>query len=73
MIAKPGTKVSLYIQYDSNPKWEHKGTMEGKTLRSFTLPVIPRRCDHFRIKIAGHGEVQILSISKTLEIGSDVV
>lgn len=73
MIASPGTKVSLYIQYDSNSKWEHKGTMEGKTLRSFTLPVIPRRCDHFRIKIVGHGEVQILSISKTLEIGSDVV
>ena len=73
MILPKGSKLSMYIKYNSFGAWEHKGTLQGKTLQSFTIPIIPRRCDHFKIRLEGIGDVKILSISKTLEIGSDII
>ena len=67
-----GTKVYFYIKYDSMGEWEYISTMTGTTLRTFTVPIKPKRCDHFRIRIVGEGDAKIFSISKTIEQGSDV-
>lgn len=67
-----GTNVDFYLQYNSSGTWEHKFNMSGKGTRSFTIPVIPKRCDHFKYKIAGKGECKIHSITKTIEEGSDI-
>ena len=67
-----GTRVFFYIQYDSSDDWQYLFTMDGTTLRSFTVPIRPKRCDHLKLRIDGYGEAKIYSISKTLEIGSDV-
>ena len=67
-----GTNVDFYLQYNSSGEWEHKFNMSGKGTRTFTVPVTPKRCDHFRYKIAGKGECKIHSITKTLEQGSDI-
>lgn len=67
-----GTKVFFYIQYDSMGEWEYISTMTGTTLRTFTVPIKPKRCDHFRLRIVGEGDAKIFSISKTIEQGSDV-
>lgn len=66
------TSVFFYIQYDSSDVWEFLFRMEGTTLRSFFVPVRPRRCDHFRIRIEGIGEAKIFSMTKTIEQGSDI-
>ena len=64
--------AEIYTEYDSNGIWEKRGTIKGIGMsRTFTLPIIPRRCDHIRIKIEGSGEFKLYSISKVLEIGSD--
>lgn len=67
-----GTNVDFYIQYDSDGQWEHKFNMSGKGTRTFTVPIIPKRCDHFKYKIVGKGGCKIHSITKTLEQGSDI-
>jgi hypothetical protein len=67
-----GTNVDFYIQYDSDGKWEHKFNMGGKGTKTFTIPVIPKRCDHFKYKIVGKGGCKIHSITKTIEQGSDI-
>lgn len=67
-----GSKVSIYAEYDSLGAWEHVLTMEGKSLRTFAIPVRPKRCDHLRLKIEGSGEAKIFSICKTIAQGSDV-
>ncbi len=67
-----GTNVDFYIQYDSDDKWEHKFNMSGKGTRTYTVPVIPKRCDHFKYKLAGKGGCKIYSITKTIEQGSDI-
>lgn len=66
-----GTNVDLYLQYDSCGEWKHIINMSGKGTRSFSVPIIPRRCDHFKYKISGKGNCKIHSVTKTLEEGSD--
>lgn len=67
-----GTNVDFYMQYDSDGQWEHKFYMSGKGTRSFTVPIIPKRCDHFKYKLVGKGMCKIHSVTKTMEQGSDV-
>ena len=67
-----GTNADFYLMYDSSGVWEHKFNMSGKGTRSFTVPVIPKRCDHFKYKLVGNGGCKIYSITKTIEQGSDI-
>lgn len=66
------TNVDFYMQYDSSGGWEHQFNMSGKGTRTFTVPIIPKRCDHFKYKIIGKGGCKIHSITKTMEQGSDI-
>ena len=72
MSLEVGAKVEIGIQYDSMGDWEKVCDMTATSLRSFSVPVRPRRCDHFRIRIEGEGEGRIYSITKTIEQGSDI-
>lgn len=67
-----GTNVDFYLQYDSGDVWEHKFNMSGTGTRTFSVPIIPKRCDHFKYKLTGKGGCKIHSITKTMEQGSDV-
>ena len=67
-----GATVEVSIQYDSVGDWEQVCRMTATSLRSFSIPVRPRRCDHFRIRIEGVGQGKIYSITKTIEQGSDI-
>ncbi len=66
-----GTDVGFFLQYDSCGEWEHKFSMSGTGTRTFSIPIIPKRCDHFKYKISGRGHCKIHSITKTVEEGSD--
>ena len=68
----PGAEITIRIQYDSQGGWEYMGQIHGTSLRSFSIPVVPRRCDHFRLRLEGKGEARIYSITKTLQEGSDI-
>ena len=67
MSVAKGSRVAVHIEYDSMGDWERLMEIDGLTLTTFTIPVIPRRCDHFRLKFEGEGDAKIFSISKTLE------
>lgn len=71
-LTKPLTsEISLLISYDDMGEWESVADITGSGTRSFSIPIIPRRCDHFRVRIEGKGDCKIYSISKVLDIGSD--
>ena len=71
MSMSVGTRVSFFAEYDSSGEWEYLFAMQGINLRTFPIPIKPKRCDHFRLKIVGVGEAKIFSICKTTEQGSD--
>jgi hypothetical protein len=72
MSAPEGTRVDLYIQYDSNGVWRYSGHFDFKGLNSVTIPVRPRRCNHMEMKLTGEGDVKLYAIARILEQGSDV-
>ena len=72
MSMEIGAKVRFLVQYDSMGGWEQIGVMSSTSLRSVSVPIKPRRCDHFRLRIEGTGEARIYSITKTIEQGSDI-
>ena len=71
MRMEANASAKIYLQYDSDGTWQEKGTLARSTLGTVLLPIRPRRCDHFQIKIAGTGSAEILSIASCLEVGSD--
>jgi hypothetical protein len=73
MSMERDAKVQLYIEYDSSGLWNFQGEMKVSRTGSVTVPVRPRRCDHLRIRLEGVGDVQIFSLARNLEQGSDVV
>lgn len=71
MLAK-NAKVEIFAQYDLSDEWLHICTMFGTDLRSFNVPIRPRRTDHVKLRFVGTGEGKIYSITKTIEQGSDL-
>lgn len=71
MRMNEGDVCEILVRYDSEGEWISEGAIRGGNVQSFTIPVIPRRCDHMQIRLRGTGDVKIYSIAKILEMGSD--
>lgn len=67
-----GSSMDVLIEYDSSGEWEYQYHIDGVGTKNFTIPVRPRRCDHFRIKLKGKGDIRLYSFSKLFEGGSDI-
>ena len=67
-----GATVDFEAQYDLSDEWVNLCHMEGTSLRSFSVPIRPRRCDYMKLRIAGSGVCKIYSITKTIEQGSEL-
>ena len=67
-----GSEVAIYAQYDLNEEWEQVCLLTGDSLRSFSIPIRPRRCDHMKLRIEGVGMAKIYSLTKTIEQGSEL-
>ena len=67
-----GAQLSMYAQYDFSDTWEKVCTLSSTNLRSFSIPIRPKRCDHMRLRIEGVGMAKIYSVTKTIEQGSEL-
>ena len=72
MSMEIGSELNIYAQYDLSDYWEHICNIRGTNLRSFSMPIRPRRCDHIKIRIEGRGMAKIYSWTKTIEQGSEI-
>lgn len=72
-----GDTFKMYVNYDDEKannatKWEEVASLEPCVIKSRTIHFVPRRVDRLRLKFEGSGSAEILSITKTVERGSDV-
>ena len=72
MIMEIGAEMNIYAQYDLSDEWVHVCNIRSTNLRSFSIPIRPRRCDFMRMKIEAKGMGKIYSMTKTIEQGSDI-
>jgi len=64
-----GAYVSAETRCDGG-LWEKAGTVRGKS--TAILPVRPRRCDKFELRLSGSGECAVLSLVRELRAGTEV-
>lgn len=72
MAMDVGAKLHIYAQYDLDKEWIPVCDLVGTSLRSFSIPIRPRRCDHMKLRMDGEGMAKIYSITKTIEQGSEL-
>ena len=65
------SEISVDISYDDKI-FEHVGDIRGfQETMTHVLHLTPYRCDHFRLKLTGHGRVRFYSLVITSEAESD--
>ena len=64
-----GANVRISIEYDSSGHWEQVYFTTGTKTSAFNIPIKPKKCDHFRIKIEGDGEAKLYALEKIIEYG----
>ena len=67
-----GSCVELFLQFDSSGEWTPVTVLKTTRKRSFYLPIVPRRCDHFRIRLKGAGDWKLYSITRETYSGSEL-
>ena len=67
-----GAEVSVDIQFDSDGVWRpvRRIVSEGSK-RSYHLPIIPRRCDHYKLRLSGINGCRIYSMVRESYSGSE--
>jgi len=73
--------VSVAAQYDGTNKLEGGWIVHGEaygpasgteeTIRTMMLPILPRRCDHFRLRLNMRGRVKLISMGMVYMGGAD--
>ena len=66
-----GSNAIISIQYDNSGVWERLCNVMRRDINPFTVPIKPKRCDHFKLRFEGNGKAIIYSIAKTIAQGSD--
>jgi hypothetical protein len=72
MSMEVGAEMNIYAQYDLSDEWIQVCHIRSTSLRSFSIPFRPRRCDFMKLKIEAKGMGKIYAMTKTIEQGSDV-
>lgn len=63
--------LTVEISIDDG-NWKEIYTTHNKRAKTISIPVIPNRCDNFRIRLSGMGECKIKSLVREFTIGSEV-
>ena len=66
-----GAELKIEIKYD-NGEWKTISTITAAAKTSYYLPLIPRRCDMYRLRFSGRGEVILHSLAREAIHGSPI-
>ena len=72
MIITQGAEVNAYIRYDDDPDWHKINTFTAKSYRTHIMTVVPGRCQRYRIRLDGIGDVTLIAIGKVIGQGSEL-
>ena len=65
-----GAEIRVEISYDGKP-WETLYNTRAPRWRVAVLPVRPRRCDSFRLRLSGTGDVTLEGLAREVRTGSE--
>lgn len=71
MELESDSEAVIYLKFDDE-SYERFYSVKTAARRTFTVPIIPRRCGRFCLKMTGTGMCKIFGISKCVEIGTEL-
>ena len=71
MGLEAGATVTIKIRYDGG-SWETLWTLTQGIKRSVQIPILPRRCDYYRIRIEGTGMWRLYAMAREQYEGSEI-
>ena len=66
-----GSQLRVSARYDNEEHWTPLCSLRGTGMKQFSLPVRPRRCGKFRLRLEGEGPGFLYAICRKGEKGSD--
>lgn len=67
-----GSTVVVKVQYDNEDIWQEAIRVKGVKRKDMVLPIIPKRHRVMRIRIEGNGAMRLYTLTRKVEMGSDV-
>ena len=72
MLVLPGSRVDIEIKYNFESEWRAVATVAGSGyVKTENCIIHPSRCDHFKLKFSGTGEMKLLNLSYIFSEGSE--
>lgn len=72
VVLEENAELQISIQYDSEGVWRDVKRLTATKKKSFSFPVLVRRCDHYRIRVEGKGYWELHSMAREFYVGSGV-
>ncbi len=72
LFGEKGSRADIDFQTNSDGIWKRQISVKAENVGSVSLPFATPRCDHFKIRISGKGKVKLFSISRKIEVGSEM-
>ena len=66
-----GASARAELLFDSRGEWETVRTLRADGRRTYLLPIIPRRADHYRLRLSGKGGCVVYSLARQYYSGSE--
>lgn len=67
MKLSPGARCDVFIEYDGRGKWESIGSFEDDGINTFRICDRLDKCDTYRLRFIGYGNIVIYSIVENYE------
>lgn len=67
-----GSSITIEARYDGLGTWIKCAQKLSPSKTGYTIPVIPRRCEFFELRLSGAGDMRLLGMAYSMEQGSEV-
>jgi len=67
-----GSEATFYTKYDDEVMFKRQGEIKSIKNTTYSIPIIPRRCNKFRYRIEGKGQFKLLGVGWSVEGGSEL-
>lgn len=72
---EPSAELQIRIRYDSTGTYELLKKIPGGTAgakkHTYDIPILPRRCDHYRIRLDGMGGWTLYAMTQQVKLGTE--
>ena len=72
MTVDEGARMTVEVMCDSDGSWRTAAVVSAKNKKSWCLPVVTPRCDHFRLRLSGVGGFKLWTLTREIESTNEV-